>query len=183
MKQIKTHLANGYMVSTVRLDDYEPTVYETMAFDGEMEEVDGTRQKSLAAAKRDHEAFCEKYDTATKFKTGECYYTRSACDHECIYAYEVVKRTAKTITLLDTFGKEKRRKVYLYEGVEHVHPEGDYSMAPVLGADRPLQGEGTLRERVMAMHKADREIDERARVLLMIQQRMKMSYEAITAGA
>lgn len=179
MKQIKTKLANGYIVSTVQVFDE----YETIVFDGDMEEVDCTHQKSLAAAKRDHEAFCEKYDTATKFKVGECYYTRSACDHECIYAYEVVKRTAKTVTLLDTFGREKRRKVYLYEGVEQVSPEGDYSMAPVLCADRILQGEGTLQERVEAMHKADREIDERERMRLMIQQRMKMSYEAITAGA
>lgn len=183
MKQIKTHLANGYMVSTVRLDDYEPIVYETMVFDGDMEEVDGTRRKSLAAAKRDHEAFCEKYDTATKFKAGECYYTRSICDHECIFAYQVVKRTAKTVTLLDTSGKETRRKVYLYDGVEQVSPEGDYSMAPVLGADRLLQGEGTLHERVGAVHKADREIGERARVRLMVLQRMKKSYEAIMSGA
>lgn len=36
-----------------------------------------------------------------KFKVG-CYYVmRSPCDHECIWVYKVISRTAKTITLYD----------------------------------------------------------------------------------
>jgi hypothetical protein len=66
------------------------------------------------------------------FEAGKTYFTRSACDHDCIIRVSVKSRTAKTIKTAD--GKTFR--VYVYNGVEQVKPWGSYSMAPIVGADR-----------------------------------------------
>jgi hypothetical protein len=72
----------------------------------------------------------------TAFETGKTYSTRSVCDHNCIIAVTIAKRTAKTVTTTD--GKSFRTSVY--RDVEQIRPWGSYSMAPILGADdtRPL---------------------------------------------
>jgi hypothetical protein len=69
-----------------------------------------------------------------KFEVGKTYATRSICDHDCIFRFEVVSRTEKFVTL-SAHGKLRRRKVRLYDGVERCDPHGVYSMSPVLGAD------------------------------------------------
>ena len=71
------------------------------------------------------------------FKAGRTYWTRSSCNHESIYEYTVICRTAKTITL-EEFAKEKgRRKVSIgTDGIETCRPEGRYSMAPMIRAGR-----------------------------------------------
>lgn len=64
-----------------------------------------------------------------RFEVGKTYYTRSLCDHNCIYEMTVAKRTEKTITTTD--GKIYRPKVRTNcEGkqVETV-AMGNYSMA------------------------------------------------------
>lgn len=72
----------------------------------------------------------------TRFEVGKTYTTRSICDHNCIYSYLVVKRTAKQIHLR-TQGKDTvKRGIYIYEGVEHCKPEGTYSMCPVINANK-----------------------------------------------
>lgn len=77
----------------------------------------------------------EPQDTA--FKVGRTYYARSACDYECIYSWEVVKRTDKTIWIQDKRGSDLRaRRISTIEGVETIMPSGTYSMAPMLRADR-----------------------------------------------
>lgn len=72
------------------------------------------------------------------FKPGKTYYTRSICDHNCIFEVTVSKRTAKTITT----SEDKRLKVYTNEdGIEYVKPHGSYSMCAIIRADadvRPL---------------------------------------------
>lgn len=70
----------------------------------------------------------------TSFEVGKTYYTRSICDHDCIYAVTVASRTAKTIVT----SQGKRFRPRLYKGVECFNPRGDYSMAPVISADQPL---------------------------------------------
>lgn len=70
-----------------------------------------------------------------KFETGKTYMMRSVCNYDCVWTAEVVKRTAKTVTLLMD-GETKNCRVREYEGVEEVMPLGRYSMAPVLKADR-----------------------------------------------
>lgn len=72
------------------------------------------------------------------FDVGKTYYTRSICNHDCIFAYTVTARTAKTITLWDTnmeinIGK---RKVSIFDNEEVVYPKGKYSMAPMIRASR-----------------------------------------------
>jgi hypothetical protein len=74
-----------------------------------------------------------------KFEIGKTYNMRSACDHECIWTYKVIERTACTVTLedIDT-GKIKKCRISKmfteFNKAETVLPLGNYSMAPVLSA-------------------------------------------------
>ena len=63
------------------------------------------------------------------------YYTRSICNHDCIFSVKVIKRTAKTVVVLKD-GEEKRCKIGLsWNGKEEtITPWGVYSMCPVIGA-------------------------------------------------
>jgi hypothetical protein len=73
--------------------------------------------------------------TEKRFEVGKTYYTRSICDHDCIFRYEIVARTAKQITIRKQ-GKTFKRGVYVYDGIEHCKPDGTYSMCPVISADK-----------------------------------------------
>ena len=70
------------------------------------------------------------------FEIGKTYTARSACDHDCIFSYEVVARTAKTVTLRDKFGEIRRRGIRVSFDSEICFPQGSFSMAPVLSAER-----------------------------------------------
>ena len=72
-----------------------------------------------------------------KFEVGKLYSTRSICDHECIWEYVVIARTAKTITLKDTMtGEVLKRRIIQglseWNNCECVYPLGKYSMCPIL---------------------------------------------------
>lgn len=68
-----------------------------------------------------------------KFEAGKTYSTRSICDSECIFAFEVLKRTAKTLTI--RHGKDVfKRGIYIYDGDEHCRPMGYFSMCPIINA-------------------------------------------------
>lgn len=73
--------------------------------------------------------------TTKAFETGKTYSTRSICDHDCIFRFSVVRRTAKTITF-NYHGKEQTRGVRVVEGVEYCSPLGRYSMSPTIQADK-----------------------------------------------
>jgi len=75
----------------------------------------------------------------TKFIPGETYYDRSACDHDCIFSFTIISRTAKTITF-EYHGETKKRGLYVYDGVEQFRPFGTYSMCAIVGADRRVEG-------------------------------------------
>ena len=66
------------------------------------------------------------------FEVGKAYYTTSACDHNCVFVVEIVKRTAKTVTFRRD-GQERRTKIHTDRDVEYIVPER-YSMAPVFRA-------------------------------------------------
>ena len=66
------------------------------------------------------------------FEVGKTYFTTSACDSNCIFKVEIVKRTAKTVTFRRD-GKERRAKIYTDHDGEYIIPER-YSMAPVFRA-------------------------------------------------
>lgn len=87
-----------------------------------------------AIRKAHEEAEANKTQVA-QFEVGKTYYTRSICNHDCIFSIKVLKRTAKTVVVLKD-GKEKRCKIGLsYNGKEEtITPWGVYSMCPVIGA-------------------------------------------------
>lgn len=68
-----------------------------------------------------------------QFVVGRSYSVRSICDHDCIFTFEVVGRTEKTVTL-KAGQRVNRRKVRQWDGVECCDPHGRYSMSPVLRA-------------------------------------------------
>lgn len=72
-----------------------------------------------------------------KFEINKTYSMRSACDHDCIWTYKVIKRTEATITITD--GKETKtcrinKKYSEYRNTETIFPLGRYSMCPMLSA-------------------------------------------------
>ena len=73
-----------------------------------------------------------------KFEVGKKYSMRSICNHDCIWEFEVIARTAATITITD--GKEIKRcrinkQISAYDNKEAVFPLGRYSMCPILRAN------------------------------------------------
>ena len=71
----------------------------------------------------------------TKFQSGKTYVTRSIGDHDCIVSIVVMSRTDKTIQAATDRGV-KTLRIREFEGVEEVKPWGNYSMAPIVSADR-----------------------------------------------
>ena len=78
----------------------------------------------------------------TKFEIGKTYSTRLATSYSTVLTYEVVSRTAKFVTIRDRYGKTKRVGVKSNDGREFALPDGSYSMAPIISAERYV-GEGT----------------------------------------
>jgi hypothetical protein len=72
-------------------------------------------------------------DNIQTFKVGRTYSVRSICDYNCIFRFEVLKRSEKTITIKH-HDREVRRTVRVVDGVECCDPHGRYSMSPVLRA-------------------------------------------------
>jgi len=71
------------------------------------------------------------------FEIGNTYFMRSPCDHECIWTYTVVRRTAKSVWLSeDGRGNVRRAAVKAYDDAEEAAPLGNYSMSPRLSAER-----------------------------------------------
>lgn len=93
---------------------------------------------------------------SAKFEVGRTYATRSACNHDCIYQFTVVRRTAKFILIKGHHGDQvERRGVCEYQGQEHCKPHGTHSMCPVISAMEDDIIEGGIRHEVEA--KARRE--------------------------
>lgn len=90
---------------------------------------------------------------SNKFEVGRTYATRSACNHDCIYQFTVVRRTAKFIFLQGRHPGDQveRRGVYTYDnGPEMCKPHGRHSMAPTLQANEDDIIEGGIRHEVEA---------------------------------
>lgn len=72
---------------------------------------------------------------SANFEIGSSYFCRSVCGHDCVWIFDVIGRTEKTITLFSKSEGEVKRKVSVNsEGVEYVKPFGSYSMSPILVA-------------------------------------------------
>ena len=78
----------------------------------------------------------DKENGMKKFTTGRTYTMRSICDHNCIWAVKVLKRTTQFVTLKVSGEKiPVRCKVHVWQGSESCYPLGSYSMCPVLTAE------------------------------------------------
>ena len=76
-----------------------------------------------------------------KFEVGNIYACRSICNYDCVWYFRVVSRTKSTITILKDGEKNpvvKRINNQVSETLdaESVYPLGNYSMAPILSADK-----------------------------------------------
>jgi len=69
-----------------------------------------------------------------QFEVGKTYATRSICDSDTWFAFRVLGRTAKQVTIM-VRGKTVRRGISVYQGVEQFKPFGNYSMCAIIGAD------------------------------------------------
>lgn len=80
----------------------------------------------------------ETQHATIQFKVGETVACRSIGDYDCIFKFEVVKRTNKFVTLL-YYGEEKRVGIKVRDGREYCFPLGTYSMAPIVYASVEIQ--------------------------------------------
>jgi len=74
----------------------------------------------------------------TKFEIGKVYATRSAGDYDCIFDFEILDRTEKSVKV-KVFGEIKRRRISVYDGVEQFLPHGRHSMCAIIRADRLME--------------------------------------------
>ena len=74
-----------------------------------------------------------------KFEVGKKYFCRSIADTDCVFEFEVVKRTEKTVTIKDFMGKTKRKKINMENGIEYIYPLGQFSMAPTLRSNKVVE--------------------------------------------
>ena len=70
-----------------------------------------------------------------RFEAGVSYFCRSACDSNCIWHFRIIRRTESSVWV-EVNGKECRRGIRVWSGVEKFEPFGRYSMSPVVSADR-----------------------------------------------
>ena len=69
------------------------------------------------------------------FKVNKIYQMKSPGDQDCVWQYEVIKRTAKSVTLREIGeNAQKTFRFTKYCECEGVFPLGQYSMAPILKA-------------------------------------------------
>jgi hypothetical protein len=71
-----------------------------------------------------------------QFVVGQTYMGRFASDYDSKAHFTILARTAKTVTTT-VRGKEVRRGLSTYNGVEQFKPFGSYSMAMVIDANDP----------------------------------------------
>lgn len=73
-----------------------------------------------------------------RFEVGKSYECRSICDHNCVWKYEVIGRTASMVTLKSDMGEIKKCRIIKglseINNTESIYPLGKYSMCPVLHA-------------------------------------------------
>lgn len=70
-----------------------------------------------------------------QFEVGKVYFTRSACNHDCVFKFEILARSAKTVTI-HAHNNQRRRGIVVRDGVEQFKPFGTYSMCAIIRADR-----------------------------------------------
>ena len=73
-------------------------------------------------------------NTTTKFEVGQKYTARSIGDHNCVWTFEIVRRTEKSVWVkgcdMNDSQAVERRKIEVYSNSEKFSPFGKYSMSP-----------------------------------------------------
>ncbi len=96
----------------------------------------------------------------TKFEEGKKYYCSSPLNSECVYEFEIVKRTEKMLVIKDSDGNMKRRKIDIRDEEEIIYPNGKYSMCLVLGSNELVTEEKTqniVKENIETQYVAKKE--------------------------
>ena len=68
-----------------------------------------------------------------RFKTGTTYSTRSICNHDCIFSFKILRRTAKSVWV-KVDDETVRRAIEIWDNKETFYPFGKYSMASIISA-------------------------------------------------
>ena len=76
------------------------------------------------------------------------YYYSFVCDASSYVEIEVIKRTAKTVTIKDQFGEVSKRKIYHMNNVEYIKPCGTYSMNPICTAEKVVKTQAEIDDEV-----------------------------------
>jgi hypothetical protein len=83
-----------------------------------------------------------------KFETNKTYSTASICDSECIFSFEILKRTAKTVKVKVDREIVTRRIFIDYDNCEAFKPFGNYSMAAVIRANKTVDETPEVEEEI-----------------------------------
>jgi len=75
-----------------------------------------------------------------KFEVNKTYTNNFLCDADLYFTYRIIKRTNKNVWILE-IGKSviERKKIHIMNidtDIEYIYPMGQYSMCPVLTADK-----------------------------------------------
>lgn len=73
----------------------------------------------------------------TRFEIGKTYACRSIGDHECVFSFKILARTAKQITT-EVHGKIVKRGLSEWDNAETFKPFGTYSMCAIIRADKAV---------------------------------------------
>ena len=76
------------------------------------------------------------------------YYYSFVCDASSYVEIEVIKRTAKTVTIKDQLGEVSKRKIYHMNNVEYIKPCGTYSMNPICTAEKVVKTQAEIDDEV-----------------------------------
>lgn len=74
-----------------------------------------------------------KMSDLREFKVGETYESRSICDHNCVFSFTILRRSARSVWV-EVDGKVVRRGIEIYRDAETFYPFGKYSMAAIIKA-------------------------------------------------
>jgi hypothetical protein len=70
------------------------------------------------------------------FRTGYTYSVTRSGNAAIVRTWKVLKRTDKTMTVLDDYGKQRRCAIKVLDGYEVAYPDGTYAWAPMISAHR-----------------------------------------------
>ena len=74
--------------------------------------------------------------TSATFEIGQAYSGRFVGDADSVFQVKILRRTAKTVTVMGPKGMAQHRISRDLDGGEQIYPFGKYSMAPVCRAKR-----------------------------------------------